>query len=140
VGETVVARVRPNGARGWARVRRTYAVTLAVVVGYAALVAGLFGLGQLTRWDWLNPWLVVVYALTVLSAVAVWALGYLGLHHGVGIGPLLVGLGLWAALWAGPDTDGGGLWVFCAALALLPGVAALVTHPRRRAQVGSAAR
>jgi hypothetical protein len=137
MGETQEVPERPNGARGWARVRRTYAVSLAVVAGYAALVAGLVGLGQLTRWDWAHPLLVVVYALTVLPFVAVWALGYVGLHHGVGVGPLLVGLGLWAVLWFGLD---GGPLLLVAALALFPGVAALVTHPRRRAQVASAAR
>jgi hypothetical protein len=108
-----------------------------VVLGWLALLALLLVIGQLTRWPWLHPLTLVAYALTVLPFVAVWALGCVGLHRGVGVGPLLVGLGLWAVVCFGLDS---GPLLLVAALALLPGVAALVTHPRRRAQVGSAAR
>ena len=61
---------RPNGARGWDRVRRTYAITLAVVLGWLALLALLLVIGQLTRWPWLHPMALVAYALTIVPFAA----------------------------------------------------------------------
>lgn len=126
---------RPNGARGWDRVRRTYAITLAVVLGWLALLALLLVIWQLTRWPWLHPMALVAYALTIVPFAALLALGYWGLHSGVGVAPLLAGLGLVATFYVGwADRP----WPPLLVLAVLPGLAALLTHPRRRPRVGQA--
>lgn len=132
---------RMNGARGWPRIRRTYALTAVVAGGFVALEA-LMLLGA-----WLSaelrvgavPWfwiLYFVFGLTVFPFGALCVLGYQGLRRGLGVAPLLTGLGLWASLWPLLNDR---VWVALAALAVLPGLAALATHPRRR-QVESAAR
>lgn len=132
---------RMNGARGWSRVRRTYALTAVVAGGFVALEAlmllGLWLSSELRvesgLWFWI---LFFAFGLTVFPFVAMCVLGYQGLRRGLGIAPILVGLGLWASLWFLVNHRE---WVTVLALAVLPGVAALVTHPRRR-QVESAAR
>jgi hypothetical protein len=132
---------RMNGARGWVRVRRAYALTAVVVAVFVTVEAGLLhGARLVARVD--DGAATALYVLatagafTLLPFVAVCALGYQGLRRGLGVAPLLVGAGLWASLCLGLGERG---WLPLVALALLPGVAALATHPCRD-QVGSAAR
>lgn len=130
-----------NGARGWSRVRRSYALTAVVASGFMALEAALLGGAWLSFELRFEPGLLlyvlaVLGGLTLLPFVALCVLGYQGLRRGLGVAPLLTGLGLWASLWSVVNHRP---WVLLVALAVLPGLAALVTHPRR-GQVSSAAR
>jgi hypothetical protein len=135
---------RMNGARGWSRVRRTYALSAVVTAGFVALEAGpLLGAWLAVElrsgaalWLYL---LATLGGLTLIPFVAVCVLGYQGLRRGVGVAPLLVGLGLWASLCVGLGGSDGPDWLPLVSLAVLPAVAALLTHPCRR-QVSSAAR
>jgi hypothetical protein len=130
-----------NGVRGWARLRRSYALTALVAGGFVAVEAGLFGAAALLARVHEGAAtavyiLAVLGAFTVLPFAAVCVLGYQGLRRGLGVAPLLVGVGLWASLCLGL---GERAWVLLVALAVLPGAAAMATHPCR-GQVGSAAR
>jgi hypothetical protein len=130
-----------NGARGWSRVRRSYGLTAVVTIGFVAVEALLLAATWLAvelRFE-AAPWLLVLYwvgGLTVFPFVALWVLGYQGLRRGLGVAPILVGLGLWGSLWFLLNHRE---WVIVVALAVLPGLAALATHPCRR-PVGSVAR
>jgi hypothetical protein len=135
---------RMNGARGWSRIRRTYALAAVVTGGFVAVEAVLLAAAWLSIELRFEPALLLYLfatlgGFTLLPFVAVCVLGYQGLRRGLGVAPLLVGLGLWASLCVGLGGSDGRDWLPLVSLAVLPAAAALLTHPRRR-QVESAAR